>query len=79
METISKPYIIEVFNPYDTGWKIQYFRKEIKKPHHYISTTRNKQTAFGFETLAEATQFAEYATNVWESLKFFVESRSQVK
>lgn len=78
MEATSKPYIIEVFNAYDTNWKIQYFRKETKKPYHHISTTRNKQIAFGFETLAEATEFAEYATNVWESLKFFVESRSQV-
>jgi hypothetical protein len=79
METISKPYIIEVFNAYDTKWNISYFRKELKKPHHYISTTRNKQTAFGFETLAEATEFAEYAASVWTGLKFFVESRLEVK
>lgn len=79
METISKPYIIEVFSQYDTKWKIQYFRKELKKPHHYISLTRNKQTAFGFETLAEATEFAEYAATVWTGLKFFVESRLDVK
>lgn len=79
METISKPYIIEVFNAYDTNWKIKYFRKETKKPHHHISTTRNKQTAFGFETLAEATEFAEYAATVWTGLKFFVESRLEVK
>jgi hypothetical protein len=78
METISKPYIIRVFSSYDAKWEIKYFRKVCKNPHNYLSSTKNKQTAFGFETLAEATEFAEYATNVWESLKFFVESRSQV-
>lgn len=79
METISKPYIIRVFNPYSAKWEIKYFRKVCKNPHLYISTTKNKQTAFGFETSAEATEFAEYAVTVWTGLKFFVESRLEVK
>ena len=79
METISKPYIIRVFSQHAPKWEIKYFRKVCKNPHNYLSSTKNKQTAFGFETLAEATEFAEYAGSVWTGLKFFVESRMEVK
>lgn len=79
MEINSKPYIVRVSSSYDAKWEIKYFRKEIKKPYHYLSTTRYIQTAFGFMTLDEAAQFAEYATSVWVGLKFTATPRMEVK